>query len=73
MQDPAELFGPNFIGRPNATSRRHSAHLVRRTRHLAHTATLLAASMYLIGCFYNFCGSHQSLRLKLWLNERRYH
>jgi len=62
-----------FIERLNATFRQRCAHLARRTRHLAHTAAPLTASMYLIGCLYNFCDPHQCLRRKLWSNGRCYH
>ncbi len=62
-----------FIERLNATFRQRTAGLARRTRHLVHDAAPLTASMYLVGCLYNFCDPHQSLRVKLWLNEWRYH
>jgi hypothetical protein len=32
---------------------------------LAQQAETLVAGMYLVGCFYNFCDFHKSLRLKL--------
>jgi transposase-like protein len=35
----------------------------RRGRTIAHTEIILAAGMYLVGCAYNFCWLHQSLRL----------
>jgi len=54
-----------FIERLNATFRQRLSHLVRRTRTLARRSETLLAGMYLVGCFYNFCDFHHSLRLKL--------
>ena len=52
-----------FIERLNATFRQRISALTRRTRHLAQRAQTLVAGMYLVGCFYNFCDFHHSLRL----------
>lgn len=54
-----------FIERLNATFRQRIAPLTRRSRNLAQQAETLVAGMYLVGCFYNFCDYHHSLRLKL--------
>lgn len=54
-----------FIERLNATFRQRISALTRRTRNLAQQAETLLAGMYLVGCFYNFCDFHHSLRLKL--------
>lgn len=54
-----------FIERLNATFRQRIAPLARRSRNLAQQAQTLVAGMYLVGCFYNFCDYHHSLRLKL--------
>ena len=54
-----------FIERLNATFRQRIHSLTRRTRTLAQRAETLVAGMYLVGCFYNFCDFHHSLRLKL--------
>jgi len=54
-----------FIERLNATFRQRISALTRRTRNLAQQAETLIAGMYLVGCFYNFCDFHLSLRLKL--------
>jgi transposase-like protein len=54
-----------FIERLNATFRQRISSLTRRTRTLAQHAETLAAGMYIVGCFYNFCDYHHSLRLKL--------
>jgi len=54
-----------FIERLNATFRQRLSALVRRTRTLARRPDTLTAGMYVVGCIYNFCAFHQSLRLKL--------
>ena len=54
-----------FIERLNATFRQRIHSLTRRTRSLAQRAETLVAGMYIVGCFYNFCDFHHSLRLKL--------
>jgi len=50
-----------FIERLNATFRQRIHCLARRTRSLASTQRTLDASMYLMGCTYNFCSLHRSL------------
>jgi transposase-like protein len=52
----------SYIERLNATFRSSLACLVRRGRAIAHTESLLTASMWLVGCCYNFCWYHDSLR-----------
>ena len=52
-----------FIERLNATFRSRLATLGRRTRSLARLDETLQAGMYLIGCVYNFCTDHKSLRV----------
>jgi transposase-like protein len=61
-----------YIERLNATFRQRLNHLVRRTRTLAHRSETLVAGMYLVGCLYNFCDYHHSLRLKLFVGSFRY-
>jgi hypothetical protein len=58
-----------FIERLNATFRQRLSHLARRTRNLAQQPETLQAGMYLLGCVYNFCTYHQSLRLPLLLPD----
>ena len=58
------------IERLNATFRQRLAWLARRTRHLAQQGETLMAGMFTVGCFYNFCDHHHSLRLKLWVGRR---
>lgn len=54
-----------YIERLNATFRQRIHSLARRTRSLARTQQTLHASMFLLGCAYNFCTEHDSLRLPL--------
>ncbi len=51
-----------YIERLNATFRASLGPLVRRGRALAHKAATLQAGMFLVGCAYNFCWYHESLR-----------
>jgi transposase-like protein len=62
-----------FIERLNATFRQRLSCLTRRTRTLAQQAETLTAGMYVLGCVYNFCDYHKSLRLRLWLSRCQYH
>ena len=52
-----------YIERLNATFRSALATLVRRGRAIAPTEAALTAGMGLVGCGYNCCGLHESLRL----------
>jgi transposase-like protein len=52
-----------YIERLNATFRASLAPLVRRGRAIAHTEAVLTAGMWLVGCAYNFCWLHDSLRV----------
>jgi len=61
-----------YIERLNATFRQRLNNLVRRTRTLAHRSETLVAGMYIVGCFYNFCDFHRSLRLKLSVGSHGY-
>jgi transposase-like protein len=51
-----------YIERVNATFRSRLASLVRRGRAIARTEAALTAGMWLVGCAYNFCWYHDSLR-----------
>jgi transposase-like protein len=51
-----------YIERLNATFRSSLASLARRGRAIAHTDAVLTAGMDLVGCAYNFCWVHASLR-----------
>ena len=52
-----------YIERLNATFRAHLAPLARRGRALVRTQAMLTAGMYLVGCAYNLCWFHDSLRV----------
>jgi hypothetical protein len=72
-QNGVGVINTAFIERLNATFRQRLNNLVRRTRTLAHRSETLAAGMYLVGCFYNFCDYHHSLRLKLSVGSFDHH
>ena len=63
-----------YIERLNATFRQRFSCLARRTRALARTPGTVEASVFLLGCVYNFCTWHKSLRLPLFIagNGRRW-
>jgi transposase-like protein/uncharacterized membrane protein (UPF0136 family) len=52
-----------YIERLNATFRSRLAPLVRRGRAVARTEAMLTAGIHLVGGAYNFCWTHDSLRL----------
>ena len=54
-----------FIERINATFRSRLSSLARRSRALLRNPQTLTPLVYLMGCVYNFCSEHKSLRLKL--------
>lgn len=62
-----------FIERLNATFRQRLNPLARRTRTLVKKADTLTHAMYLVGCLYNFCDAHHSLRLKLSVGRYSHH
>jgi transposase-like protein len=62
-----------FIERLNATFRQRLSCLTRRTRTLAQQTETLTAGMYVLGCVYNFCDYHKSLRSLVWVSRCRYH
>lgn len=62
-----------FIERLNATFRQRLNSLARKTRTLVKKAETLTAGMYIVGCMYNFCDPHHSLRLKLSVGRHDYH
>jgi transposase-like protein len=51
-----------YIERLNGTFRNHLGVLARRTRSGAHRKQTLTSGMNLVGCAYNFCWEHESLR-----------
>jgi hypothetical protein len=58
-----------FIERLNATFRLRLTWLTRRTRTLALQPQTLMAGMFIVGCFYNLCDYHHSLRCRLSVGE----
>jgi transposase-like protein len=58
-----QQINTSYIERLNATFRARLACLVRRGRGLAHKVGTLELGMYLVGCVYNFCTEHRSLRV----------
>jgi transposase-like protein len=60
-----------YIERLNATFRGALSPLVRRGRAIARDAGALTAGMYLVGCAYNFCWPHDSLRVAAGAGELR--
>ena len=65
-----QVINTAFIERLNATFRQRLGVLVRRSRHAARKLATLETSMFLLGCVYNFCTFHKSLRLPLYIGER---
>jgi hypothetical protein len=61
----------NYIERLNGTFRARLAVLVRRGRGLARHRQTIERAMYLMGCVYNFCTPHQSIRLVRYLSNNR--
>ena len=53
-----------YIERLNGTFRARCHGLVRRGHGLSVKSSTLTHNMYLVGCFYNFCTPHASLRCK---------
>ena len=62
-----------FIERLNATFRQRMDSLSRRNRCPAQQEATLTAGMYIVGCFYNFCDYHHSLRVGIWINNWQRH
>jgi transposase-like protein/IS1 family transposase len=54
-------FNTSLIERFNGTMRERLASVTRKCRHAAQCLETLEAGIYLIGCTYNFCWSHQEL------------
>jgi hypothetical protein len=59
-----QQINTSFIERLNATFRSRLSPLVRRGRALVRQEASLTSSMYLLGCLYNFCTPHDSLRVR---------
>jgi hypothetical protein len=63
-QNGIDMINTAFIERLNATFRQRLNSLLRCSRTLVRHPETLVAGMYIVGCFYNFCDEHHSLRLK---------
>jgi hypothetical protein len=61
-----------YIERLNATFRARLSSLTRRGGTLLHNPATLTPMVYLMGCVYNFCTEHHTLRVKLWVGEHGY-
>lgn len=59
-----QQINTSYIERLNATFRSRLAALVRRGRALLRGEEVLEKGIYLVGCVYNFCKEHRSLRLE---------
>jgi hypothetical protein len=67
------MINTAYIERLNAIFRQRLACLFWRTRHLARQIQTLQESMYVLGCVYNFCDFHKSLRLRLSVGRYGFH
>ena len=72
-QGQAGSYNTSYIERLNGTFRQRLACLARRSRAQARAPQTVEWGMYLVGCVYNFCTYQHSLRLPLWITERRIH
>jgi transposase-like protein len=59
-----QKINTSYIERLNATFRACLAGLTRRGRRLVKDEEVLEKGMYLVGCVYNFCNVHRSLRVE---------
>jgi transposase-like protein len=59
-----QQINTSYIERLNATFRACLAGLTRRGRRLVKDEGVLHKGMYLVGCAYNFCNAHRSLRVQ---------
>ncbi|MBK6328884.1 MAG: IS1 family transposase [Chloroflexi bacterium] len=64
-QNEPGVINTAYIERLNATFRMRLSWLTRRTRTLAQQPETLTAGLFIVGCFYNLCDPHHSLRLRL--------
>jgi len=61
-----------YIERLNATFRAHLVPLTRRGRGIAHGPALVESGLWLVGCAYNVCWPHESLRLRAIGSDRKW-
>jgi hypothetical protein len=67
------VINKSFIYRLNATFHQQITSVTRLARTLAQRAETLLTGTYFVGCFYNFCDFHHSLRLKLSVGSFYHH
>jgi transposase-like protein len=67
---PGTGINTAYIERLNATFRAALCPLVRRGRALVRGEGVLTGWMYLVGCAYNFCWEHDSLRIAAEAGDR---
>jgi len=68
----SSVLNTAFIERLNATFRQRLTSLVRRTRALARRTVTIEQGMWLVGTLYNFCTTHESLRVPGLTNMSRW-
>lgn len=73
LQSDENKLNTAYIERLNATFRQRLCCLVRRGRCLARQESTLQAGLYLVGCLYNFCTPHQSLRQEQRQEASKWH
>ncbi len=61
-----------YIERLNATFRQRLSCLTRRSRAAARQPQTLHSAMFVLGCVYNLCTEHHSLRVRLAVGSRSY-
>lgn len=66
-----EVINTAYIERLNGTFRGRLAGLTRRGRRQVKDEGVLERGMYLVGCLYNFCDTHRSLRVKQGRGKKR--
>ena len=67
------MINTAYIERLNATFRLRLSWLTRRTRTLAKQPETLTAGLFIVGCFYNLCDPHHSLRMRLSVGRFGHH
>ncbi len=72
-QNAPGVINTAYIERLNATFRLRLCWLTRRTRTLAKQPETLTAGLFIVGCFYNLCDPHHSLRLRLSVGRFGHH
>ena len=66
-----QVLNVAYIERLNGTFRQRLAPLARRSRSPVRETETLNLAMYVVGCVYNFCAEHKSLRVPGIIGGRR--